>query len=58
MLSQKKKREGPTDTTLLVEVVSCKSLRPGIGLDLTVDPFVIIFDGEHEVHRTDSVANK
>jgi len=57
MMNQKKKREGPTDTTLLVEVVSCKDLRPGIGLDLSVDPFVVVFEGENEVHRTESLMN-
>lgn len=57
-LFQKKKREGPTDTTLVIEVVSCKDLRPGIGLDLSVDPFVVVFDGDDEVHQTEALYNK
>lgn len=55
---QKKKREGPTDATLLIEVVACKDLRPGLGLDLSVDPLVVVFEGEEEVHRTEAIMNK
>jgi len=54
---QNKKKEGAIDTTLVIEVVSCKDLRPGVGLDLTVDPFVVVFEGDEEVHRTEALTN-
>jgi len=54
---KQKKRTGPSDTTLLVEVVSCKNLRTDMGLDWTVDPFVEVHMGEEEIHKTETIAN-